>query len=264
MMKKTKTIIEWETPCKLIHCDGWRCFMEARTFQDFKKIIDAALKKNPGEPIRLDVHDQELVELKKIQDRYRGGSNVSLHREILRDWAGFLRCVFYPPGMPMPKTDAEIAKSSYTTDEIVEGFVNRTYDHHFMEPVIEELKSKNEVLTDGHRELGEGNAMLQAALATWKADKAADMLSDWRRAGEATPDLKSMTSEERVWLALRISKKGETKKYGTALYPSQTDIARAMSVHRQRVYRIEKKMEARHDIRRFLDALNIPPRKKRG
>jgi len=86
------------------------------------------------------------------------------------------------------------------------------------------------------------------------------------RSAEQVKDVKSMslTDEQDLWLRHRITPTGLQTKEGRTKHPSQREIAAAMDVSKQSIYRLEKTMEAREDVRAFLAKRNVPLRKPRG
>lgn len=78
------------------------------------------------------------------------------------------------------------------------------------------------------------------------------------------PDIKGMKPFEKVWLSLRTTPKGKTVKYGEDIYPTQRELAEIMGVGVMKLNRLEKRMEAREDIKQYFAFHGISVRNPRG
>lgn len=84
-----------------------------------------------------------------------------------------------------------------------------------------------------------------------------------KKEADNMPDIANMTYYEKGWLALRTTPKKE-RQYKTPVYPSQRELADIMGVDVMKLNRLEKRMEARADIKRYFAVLGISGRKARG
>ena len=119
------------------------------------------------------------------------------------------------------------------------------------------FRLNSNALGDSLARLAPGNEALRAALLNTLTDKTEAIR-------KATPDPKTLTPIQREWLALRVTEKGKTVKYGATRWPSQRDIAAALCVGKNVVNRMETELEARADVRAFLAVMRVPLRKPRG
>jgi hypothetical protein len=125
-----KTIIQWETPCRLLHADGYRCQIERRTFAQFKKIIGATR----DWPLLLDVHSEEADDVNRAIDGFRLGRTFHKHLDALRRRAGWARCAIWPASYALPDDRTARAAFMYSPAELAEGASSTAYDHEFLEP----------------------------------------------------------------------------------------------------------------------------------
>jgi len=73
-----------------------------------------------------------------------------------------------------------------------------------------------------------------------------------------------LTALEYQWLMLRTTPKEQQAKSGATKYCSQREIAKALGVSKQAVYRMERRLEPREDIREYLRQECVPPRDPKG
>jgi hypothetical protein len=126
-----KTIIQWETPCRLLHADGYRCQIERRTFAQFKKIIGATR----DWPLLLDVHSEEADDVNRAIDGFRLGRTFHKHLDALRRRAGWARCATWPASYALPDDRTARAAFVYSPTELAEVASSTACDHEFLEPL---------------------------------------------------------------------------------------------------------------------------------
>jgi hypothetical protein len=230
-----KTIIQWETPCRLLHADGYRCQIERRTFAQFKKIIVATR----DWPLLLDVHSEEADDVNRAAEGFRLGRTFHKHLDALRRRAGWARCAIWPASYALPDDRTARAAFVYAPIELAEVASRTAYDYEFLTEEIERRARGSEDMRE---------ALLAICVESVKK------LSH-------PPKMDNATLEK--WLALRITPKGQAKR-GNTKYMGQREIGRRMKVSHMTVKRIEDQQERRGAIKTYFAKLGVPLRKTRN
>lgn len=125
---------------------GMRDYIEARSEQDFIREIKAGI--SAGDPVRLDVYEDEYPAFKGAVDKLRSagvavGEGFSKHADGLCEAAGFGRFVITPPGFTDPKASDAAGKANlyYSQEEITRIFWQCCYDYRFLWPDAEKTRA---------------------------------------------------------------------------------------------------------------------------